>query len=134
MDPCWKAFAKWVSWSPHRLRREGVVIAGNEKYRRMGFRSITERFGETLPKIRRRCGVIKQISCAEYSTHRVASSNIENPRYNFHPSPRQLLLRFFRERRKPPSEVPIGGVQELQHYVSVFRGVIRKVTWNSRVI
>lgn len=96
--------------------------------------SITERFRKALPEVRRRSRVVKQVASAKDGIHRIAPSDIEDRRNYGHPRARQLLLRFFGERRKSSSEVPVRSMQEPQHYVSVLGGAIRKVTWNSRVM
>ena len=93
---------------------------------------IAERLREPFPEVLARRRIVEQVAGAQHGVHAVAPADIENLADHVHPRARQLLLRLLRERRKPPPQMPVRGVQQPQHDVSG-PGAIRNATWNSRV-
>ena len=90
---------------------------------------IAERLGQPFPEVFARCWIVEQVTGAQDRIHAVTSAEVQNLVDYIHPGARELLLRFLRKRRKPPSQMPIGRVEDSQH--DVFP--IRNDTWNSRV-
>ena len=117
--------SKRMTWRPHRLRRQRIVIARNEEDRWMRGSVLLKRPCKPFPEVRLGLGIVEQVAGAQHRMHRVASRDVEDLRDHVHPRARQLLLRFLRERREPPPEMPVGRVQQPQHDVSGIRGEIR---------
>ena len=84
---------------------------------------------EPFPEVLARCWIVEQVTGAQDRIHAVTSTDVQNLVDYIHPGARELLLRFLRKRREPPSQMPISRVEDSQH--DVFP--IRNGTWNSRV-
>src|SRR5207245_1308213 len=133
MHPIRKVFSKRMTRSPHRLGGKRIVIAWDQKNRRMGADTIAQHRGKSLPEVRGGGGVIEQVAGAQHGVHRITPCDIEDCPDHVHPRARQLLLRLFGEGWKPPPKMPVRRMQQLDHDVFGFAGAIRNATWNNRV-
>ena len=97
------------------------MIARHEKNRDVRAGMIAERLRQSFPEVLARGRVVEQVSRAQHRIDAVSAADVEDPRDHLHPRARQLLLRLLGKGRKPPPEMPIGRVQDLQHDVSGVR-------------
>jgi hypothetical protein len=95
---------------------------------------IAEPPGQSFPEVLAGSGIIKNVSSAQDGVDAISAPDIENPVDNLHSRARELLLCLLRKGRKPPAQMPIGGVQDPQHDVTGFGAAIRNATWKRRVI
>src|SRR5260221_8446956 len=132
VHPHWEPCSKRVPLSPYRIRRQRVVVPGNEKYRRMRHTPRLKSHCEPFPKVGRRIRIIEYVSGTKYRIHRIATSYIEDAGDDVHTSPRQLFLPLFWEGRKASAKVPVGGMQQSQHDFSGFGAFILNAVWKRR--
>src|SRR6266705_2805706 len=88
---------------------------------------------QSLPEVLDGIRIVEKVSGAQQGVDAVSAPDIENPVNDLHSRSRELLLCLLGKGRKPPSQVPIGGVQDPQHDVTRFGAAIRNATWKRRV-
>ncbi len=126
--------SKGMGRRPHRLRRQRIVIAGNEEDRDMRTRMIAERPGEPFPEVFGRRGVVEQVAGAQ---DRIDTRFVGPRRGCDAITSIRARDSFFCAssgndgKRRPRCQSAVCSSS--QHDVSGFGGAIRNDTWNSRV-
>ena len=88
------------------------MIARNQKHRRVLLAAPLERSRQALPEIQSRIGIIEDIPNTKDRVYRIPARHVEDSPHHIHAGAGELLLPFFRERRKAPAQMPIGSVQK----------------------
>src|SRR2546426_1359782 len=84
MNPVRKRLSKGMARRPDGLRRQRIMIAGNEEDWRMLGATFAESLCKLLPEIGLWLRIIEEITGAEDCIHRVASRNVKNSRDHVH--------------------------------------------------